>query len=75
MYYVFDVYGDGYTTISKNLPEDNDYKVIIGEYSSEKEALEEATRYEDYIQEQIDKSVENWYYDDYDDYDDEDEEE
>lgn len=34
MYYVFDVYGDGYVTVSKNLPKERNIEVYIGEYSS-----------------------------------------
>ena len=64
MYYVFDIYGDGYATVSENLPEE--YETFIGEYESEDEAVNEADKYEDFIQNEIDKSVENWFYDDYD---------
>lgn len=60
MYYVFDVYGDGYATISKNLPEE--YETYIGEYSSKEEADKEAVEYENYIQNEIDKSCEEWFY-------------
>lgn len=66
MYYVFDVFGDGYATVSENLPEE--YETFIGEYETEYEAVNEASEYEDYIQYEIDKSV-DWFYDDefYDD--------
>lgn len=69
MYYIFDEFGDGYTTISEILPEE--YETFIGEYSSKVEADTAASEYENYIQEQIDRSVENWFYDDYDDDDEE----
>lgn len=69
LYYVYDKFGDGYTFISKTLPDE--YKVLIGEYETYEAAENAASDYEDYVQEQIDRSVENCFYDDY--YDDEEE--
>lgn len=57
MYYVYDIFGDGYTTVSENLLEE--YEIFIGEYESEDEAVNEANKYEDYIQEQVDKATGN----------------
>lgn len=62
MLYVYDEFGDGYTSISETLPEE--YETFIGEYSSKVEADIAASNYEDYIQNEIDKSLEKWYYDD-----------
>ena len=62
-YYVYDIYGDGYATISENLPEE--YEYYIGEYSSKEEAEEAAMEYEDEIQKEVDKASGN-YYDDED---------
>lgn len=70
MYYVYDKFGDGYTFVTETLPEE--YKYFIGEYSSKAEADTAAPEYEDYIQEQIDKAVENWFYDE-EDFDDDEE--
>ena len=71
MSYVYDEFGDGYASISETLPEE--YETFIGEYSSKVEADIAASNYEDYIQNEIDKTVENWYYDDDDFYDDDEE--
>ena len=68
-YYVYDIYGDGYATISENLPEE--YEYYIGEYSSKEEADKAASEYEDYIQNQIDKLEEDLSYDEVYDEDDE----
>lgn len=68
-YYVYDIYGDGYATISENLPEE--YDTFIGEYSTKYEASMEAAEYEDYIQNQIDKLEEDLSYDEVYDEDDE----
>ena len=49
-YYVYDIYGDGYATISENLPEE--YEYYIGEYSSKEEADKASGNYyddEDYV--------------------------
>ena len=66
MYYVYDEFGDGYTTISETLPDPEEYESFIGEYSSKVEADTAASEYEDYIQEEIDKTLIKYYYDDYD---------
>lgn len=60
MYYAYDIYGDGYATVSENLPEE--YENFIGEYESEDEASKEAAKYEDFIQNEIDKASERWFY-------------
>lgn len=71
MYYVFDINGDGYATVSESLPKE--YETYIGEYSSKEEAVDEAAEYEDYIQNEIDKSQE-WFYEEDDEFYDDDEE-
>lgn len=60
-YYVYDEFGDGYTTVSEQLPEN--YNCFIGEYSSREEALLKAKDYEEYIQDQVDKYVDSYYED------------
>ena len=70
MYYVYDKFGDGYTFVTETLPEE--YKYFIGEYSLKEDANTAALDYENYIQEQIDKAVENWFYDE-EDFDDDEE--
>ena len=64
MYYVYDKFGDGYTFVTETPPEE--YKYFIGEYESKEDADTAASEYENYIQRQIDRSVENWFYDEYD---------
>lgn len=59
MYYVIDIDGDGYTTISKNLTED--YYTLIGEYSSIEEARKAASNYEEYIENEVAKASGNFY--------------
>ena len=60
-YYVYDEFGDGCATVSEELPQEFD--TFIGEYSTEYDASMEATEYENYIQDSIDKLEERLSYD------------
>ena len=66
MYYVYDIFGDGYTTVSEEKL--SEYETFIGEYSEKNRACKEAMEYESYIQDEIDKVTGNYDYDDYEDY-------
>ena len=64
-YYVVDINGTGYADIVTELPED--YCRFICETYDKETAVNEATRYEQKMQEEVDKATGNYDYDDYDD--------
>ena len=59
MYYVYDIFGDGYTTVSEEKLPESEYEIYIGQYFEKNTAYREAVKYEDYIQEQVDKATGN----------------